>query len=97
VSIVDQPGLPLAPALREAPVDERAARRTLRAQIARLERELADAVVAAFPHVAVAGAPAPHAGPRVLSLGELEAVRDDLAGRVRDARRVVALRGEREA
>jgi len=79
-----------------APADERAARRTMRGQIARPARELADAVVAAFPHVAIAGAPAPHAGPRVLSLGELEAVRDDLAGRVREAHRVVAERGERE-
>jgi hypothetical protein len=31
--------------------DERAARRTLRAQIARLERELGETVFAAFPHV----------------------------------------------
>ena len=33
-----------------AVVDERAARRSLRTQIARLERELAEAVVSAFPH-----------------------------------------------
>jgi hypothetical protein len=38
-----------APVLPE--VDERAARRALRAQIARLERELASAVIAAYPRL----------------------------------------------
>ena len=32
-------------------MDERGARRTLRAQIARLERELGETILAAFPHV----------------------------------------------
>ena len=59
-------------------VDERAARRQLREQIARLEQELASAVAHTRPRVAmpvVAG----HAGPRLLGLGELEELRDDLA------------------
>ncbi|MBI5104775.1 MAG: hypothetical protein HZB46_07300, partial [Solirubrobacterales bacterium] len=69
----------LTPAPAPAVVtDDRAARRTLRAQIARLERELANAVVAAFPHVAVEPAAPPVAGPRLLGLGELERVRADL-------------------
>jgi hypothetical protein len=82
-----------------APVDERAARRSLRAQIARLERELGEAVFAAFPHVTdtdVHGAALRVFGPRLLGLGELERVRDELAERVRRARVVVAERAELE-
>jgi hypothetical protein len=63
-------------------VDERAARDSLRAQIARLEGEIAALVVASYPRLD-AGPPSPSgAGPRVLGLGELECVRDDLAGRL---------------
>jgi hypothetical protein len=90
----------LAPPL-VAPVDERAARRSLRGQIARLERELGEAVFAAFPHLSdedvLDGAGARVAGPRLLGLGELERVRDELAERVRRARVVVAERAELEA
>jgi hypothetical protein len=63
-------------------VDERAARSTLRRQIDRLERELVSACLDACPRLS---APAPArslAGPRMLSLGELERVRDELAGRL---------------
>jgi hypothetical protein len=91
-----------------APADERAARRSLRAQIARLERELGEAVFAAFPHVwdddLLAGTPGgpgaasrPAPAPRLLGLGELERVRDELAERVRRARVVVAQRAELES
>jgi hypothetical protein len=83
---------PFAPAV--AP-DEAPARRTLRAQIARLERELGDTVLAAFPHVRLQPG-ARSSGPRVLTLGELELVRDDLAERLRAARVVVAQRAELE-
>jgi hypothetical protein len=67
-------------------VDERAARRTLRDQIARLERELASACLDACPRI-VESPPTPSpralaAGPRLLTLGELEHVRDTLAGRL---------------
>ncbi len=82
------------------PVDERAARRSLRGQIARLERELGEAVFAAFPHLHESalhdGAPAV-SGPRLLGLGELERVRDELAERVRRARVVVLERADLEA
>ncbi|MDX6732532.1 MAG: hypothetical protein QOC54_2480 [Baekduia sp.] len=81
----------------EVAIDERAARRTLQAQIARLERELADAIVGAFPHVCVPEAPAPARGPRVLDLGELERVRVDLAERVGGARLAISERAEHEA
>ncbi|HEV7494006.1 hypothetical protein [Baekduia sp.] len=92
-------------------VDERGARRTLRAQIARLERELGETIAAAFPHVhdadtvafnerapfRIAGPLSSGTGPRLLGLGELERVRDDLAERIRRARVVVADRAELEA
>ena len=66
--------------------DERAARATLRAQIARLEREHATRLAAAYPRLDP-GPPAPAlAGPRLLTLGELERVRDALAARVGHAR-----------
>jgi hypothetical protein len=73
---------------------ERAARRTLRDQIARLERQLADCVATAFDarapvQAAVAGA---H-GPRVLGIAELERIRDDLAAGLGDARRALTERG----
>ena len=81
--------------------DEDAARRTLRAQIERLEREHCALVRATFPRLDP-GPPQPSpTGPRLLSLGELERVRDALATRVvtlRDAaeqqhaRQAVALR-----
>ena len=76
--------------------DERAARRTLREQIARLERELADAFVTAFP---MGGLPQPAtmASPssaRLLDLGELEVVRDELAERLREARSTISRRAD---
>jgi hypothetical protein len=83
---------------QDAGAAERAARRTLRAQIARLERQLGTTLLAAFPHVGEPAAVlAPVHGPRLLGLGELERVRDDLAERLRAARVVVAQRAELEA
>jgi hypothetical protein len=75
-------GLAASPARLPAEVDERAARNTLRTQIARLERELGQVVARMFPD-RVDYAPLPAlAGPRLLSLGELEALRDALADRI---------------
>lgn len=76
--------------------DERAARRSLRDQIARMERDLGKCLVTAFPtgeRVDVGMAPLT-AGPRLLSLGDLETIRDDIAARLRAARGQVARRGE---
>jgi hypothetical protein len=67
-------------------VGERAARRSLRGQIAKLERELGEAFVSAFPRQGFDWSVPACGGPRVLSLGELERVRDALAVRLRDAR-----------
>ena len=67
-------------------VDERAARRTLREQIGHLERELVRTCLDACPRLTPSPPiPPPRAlasGPRLLSLGELERVRDELAGRL---------------
>jgi hypothetical protein len=73
-------------------VDERAARRTLLDQVARLEGDLASVFCATWPRTemarpAVAGR---GGGPRLLSLAELEEMRDDLAIRVSDARRALS-------
>jgi len=73
-------------------VDERAARRTLRHQIARLERELADAFVTAWPMGGLDQPDAPRSEPRLLGLGELEQIRDELTERLRDARASIAAR-----
>jgi AcrR family transcriptional regulator len=83
---------PLAPF--EVEVDEGAARRTLRTQIARLERELASLFATARPgddldwNVGSSGAP------RVLDIGDLEALRDDLAKRVEEIRTAQRERAE---
>lgn len=78
--------------------DELAARRTMRSQIAKLERELADAFVTAYP---MGGFEQPIASaacdPRLLDLGELERVRDQLAERLRAARVTIAGRAEEQA
>jgi hypothetical protein len=68
-------------------VDERLARAELRRQVGHLERELAHLFAEAFGRVEIGyrvGAMA--AEPRVLDLGELERLRDELAERVADAR-----------
>jgi len=73
-------------ALRVEP-DERLARTELRRQIGRLERELAALLAEGFGRVAVEHrVPAVATEPRVLDLGELERLRDDLADRIADAR-----------
>jgi hypothetical protein len=78
-------------------VDERAARRSLRAQIARLERELGDAFVTAFPMGGLEQPSAPAGRPRLLGLGELERVRDELAGRLHAAHLRIARRADEQA
>ncbi|MBV9606511.1 MAG: hypothetical protein JO027_15450 [Solirubrobacterales bacterium] len=89
----------LPPVALTAPAtDERAARRTLRAQIAKLERELSEAFVTAYPMGGLDEAPTRScAAPRLLDLGELERVRDDLAVRVRSARATITERADRQA
>ena len=78
---------PLAP--RTAP-DERPARRTLLDQIEHLEQDLSSLFVSTWPRKGLEFSVASRAGPRVLSLAELELLRDDLATRVDDARRTLS-------
>jgi hypothetical protein len=78
-------------------LDERPARATLRAQIARLERELAGARDGGGPGDAAGPAAAVCGGPRLLTLGELERVRDELAERAARRRRELAARAREQA
>jgi hypothetical protein len=78
-------------------LDERAARRSLRHQIARLERELAEAFVTAYRMGGIEPPAQRPAQPRVLDLGALERIRDDLAERLHAARETIAQRAEIQA
>ena len=76
----------------EVEVDERSARRSLREQIAKLERELGDVLVSAYPRHGIDVSVPSWGGPRMLSLGELERVRDELWQRVHQARGALSQR-----
>jgi AcrR family transcriptional regulator len=80
----------------EIEVDEGAARRTLRDQIAKLERELATLFPAARPGDELDWRVRSPGGPRVLDVGDLEALRDDLAERVEEIRRALRERADGE-
>jgi hypothetical protein len=71
-------------------VDESAARRSLRDQIAKLERDLASMFATAYPRRGIEWRVGAAGGPRVLGVGELEEVRDALAARLEDARRTLS-------
>ena len=81
-------------ALRE--IDEVEARRDLRDQIAKLEAQLGTAVSAGFPHLPAPSGRRVTAG-RLLDLGALERVRDELADRLRALRREAEALGARQA
>ena len=78
--------------------DERDARATLRAQIARLERERSAIVAERFPFIpAPVPVDRPHVGgPTLLDLGALERVRDELAAGVQELHVRVRERVEHE-
>jgi hypothetical protein len=78
-------------------IDESPARRTLRGQVAKLEHELASLTARTSPRDGIVWSIGAHAGPRLLGLGELERVRDDLAERLHATRAAHAARAEREA
>ncbi len=91
--------LPTRPVEVGIDVDERAARRSLRAQVARVERDLQQALVTAFPRIGIDTTlepPARPAAPRVLSLGELERLRDRLTDKLAEARAQLAERADCE-
>ena len=90
--------------------DEMAARRSLQVQVTRLERELAQIVAEGFPHISpppahhLSGRPSADAlssgaaanGPRLLSLEQLERLRDHLVGTLQDMRRRAQARHDHE-
>jgi hypothetical protein len=69
---------------------EAGARRALRDQIARLERELASVLATTYPRIAAQPEPARPRAPRLLDLGQLERTRDALAARLGDVQRRAA-------
>src|SRR5436190_23914416 len=66
--------------------DERAARADLRRQIAAMELALARLFGSAFPRKGIEFAVPGMGGPRLLSVDELERVRDDLAARLKEVK-----------
>ena len=83
------------PAPRTSP-DERAARRTLLDQVRRLEEESVGLFCSAWPRKGLdllPGRTPLSAGPRLLTMGELEELRDDLVEQVRRGRVALDERG----
>jgi len=91
-----EPFLPaLAPPVRPPLVprttpEERPARHTLLEQIGKLETELAALFCSTWPRHGFQFGVASRGGPRLLTLVELEELRDDLARRVQDGRRALS-------
>ena len=71
-------------------LDEAAARRQLREQVARLESELGALFCSSFPRLGFDWSTRSRGGPRLLSTGELEATRDELAAKLQHNRRVLS-------
>lgn len=76
--------------------DDAAARRSLRDQIAKLERELATLFTSAYPRRGIDWCVGGHGGPRLLGIVDLEVLRDDLAIRVSDAHATLRERHDAE-
>ena len=82
------PFLPFAP-VPGVEVDERAARQSLRDQIAKLENELGALFCSTYPRKGFDWNVRSRGGPRLLSIRELEELRDDLATRLQHNRRAL--------
>jgi hypothetical protein len=76
---------------------ERAARQSLREQIARLESQIGQAVASAYPRLAPPPPVPGFAGPRLLGLEELERTRDELAAQLHDLRSRTCEQADRQA
>ncbi|MGI8921646.1 MAG: hypothetical protein ACR2HD_08270 [Solirubrobacteraceae bacterium] len=105
MDLLERP-LPTTPDVRRAApaveLDERAARHSLRQQVSKLEGELCAAFTTASPFLQFdwsvpgrGGVRGVH-GPRILGIGELEALRDALAEHLRSARMAMTERAELE-
>jgi hypothetical protein len=79
-----------SPAAPRTLPDERAARRSLLEQVARLENELGQLFCSAWPRQGFECGVRGRGGPRLLSLADLEELRDDLAARVGHVRRTLS-------
>jgi AcrR family transcriptional regulator len=79
-----------------AQVDKGAARDSLREQIARLEHELASLFASTEPGAELEWEVRSPGGPRLLDVGDLEALRDGLAERVEEIRRALRDRSKTE-
>jgi hypothetical protein len=100
MAVVEHPDtrLEIAPWVGIETASERAARTDLRAQIARLERELAHVAASSYPRLDMSPiTPHMRRGPRVLALGELEQVRDALAGRLSSLRTAALVQADEQA
>jgi hypothetical protein len=80
----------LDPRLAPQVVDDLAIRRQLRDQVARLESELGALFCSTYPRTGFEWNVRARGGPRLLSLSELEELRDDLATRLQHNRRMLA-------
>jgi hypothetical protein len=83
------PPVPPVPVRPVVEPDEAAARRTLREQIARLESELGALFCSTFPRTGFDWGVTARGGPRMLSLSELEEIRDGLADRLAHNRKLL--------
>lgn len=92
-----EPGLARGVVLADHAAEGQAsARRLLRSQITRMERELSALVADGFPDIpAVRAGSATAQRPRLLSLAELERDRDTLVGLLREAQGAAAARAQR--
>jgi hypothetical protein len=100
MAVIEHPDVPreVAPWVGVESAPERAARTDLRAQIARLERQLAHVAATAYPRLDMSPiTPGMTTGPRVLALGELEEVRDALADRLTTLRTAALVQAEEQA
>jgi hypothetical protein len=88
----------VAPPAPRASQDERAARQTLLEQVRRLEEESVGLFASAWPRkgLDLRVARPSRAGPRLLTLGELEEMRDDLVEHLRRGRALLAERAGAE-
>jgi hypothetical protein len=84
------------PALELRTADDAAARRDLRRQVGLLERELSDHACSVWPRADLPARPVTGGPAALLSVGELEALRDGLAARLAEARRDLDERLEAE-
>lgn len=81
---------PLRPPLPDVEVDEAAARRQLRDQVAHLETELSALFCSTYPRKGFDWRVRSRGGPRLLSLDDLEALRDELATKLQTNRRALS-------